>query len=277
MLKRGVDFLTVGFWNIEKHNVVREDPTQPFGYAMSGSTEMIIETIVNWYREYKFDVLILAEVTESRGAGQKFAEFLANRLCAVGFPGPRMRGGFRWFENAAGNVGVCNFAYLWDQRVPCLVGLGDRITFEWQPDHVRPTIFMNAGIMMIGGIHAKSVIKEQAAEEILESCHRLDEEGLPAALIGDMNIAFDSVPYFTKRELNEHGWDQVEPRIDPTHVPRSDRYKSRVLDYIWRNGGIAQCIADPPVPQYQMWDMNDHAPIQYHLAVKSGELPFVVI
>ena len=277
MLKRGEDFLTVGFWNIEKHNVVREDPSQPFGYSMTQSTEFIVETIIAGYRYAKFDILILAEVTESKGGGEKFAEFMANRMCAVGYPGPRMRGGFSWFPNSAGNVGVCNFAYLWDENLPCLVGLGDRITFEWEPDHVRPTMFMDAGIMTIGGIHAKAVIKNQAAEEILESCHKLDATRKPAALIGDMNIGFDSFPYYEKRELNRFGWDKVPPGIAPTHVPRSERYRARVLDYIWRNGGIPQCIADPPMPLYQMWDVNDHAPVQYHLACRTGELPVVVV
>lgn len=285
-MERGVDFLTVGFWNIEKHNVVRPDPDNPNGYVMSESVAFIIETIQRWYLSSDFDVIILAEVTESKGAGDLFAHVVANRLNGLGGhqQTAAFNASFNWFPTAADRVGVCNYICIWNEAIPCLSGLGGRIRFVWNPDHTRPMIMLNAGIMRIGGLHAKAVIRDQATTEIIEACFELGRHDQPAALIGDMNIPFGKMDVTDENTLNSAGWEAVAPGFAPTHVTRArDENKeyqmgrSSVLDYLWRNGGISQCIAVSPMRgfQYQFWEVNDHAPICYKLCrtardVRSG-------
>lgn len=279
-MKRGRDFFTVGFWNIEKKNTIRPNEAVPYGYDMSASVYFVVETVVNWYRTHHVDLIVLAEVTDGRGMGDSFVEYLATRLNVIGYPLPAFRGAFRWSETRAGTKSVCNFGFLWNERLPCLQGLGERADWYWEKDHVRPTLILPTGLATIGAIHAKAVIREQAMKEIYEAALRINEERHPGLLIGDMNVPFDSVPWDVKRYMTQASWSQVPPRVAPTHVTRGfDEFgyfegkREAVLDYAWRNGGLAQCIAENPKPGYDLWEYIDHAPIMYHIATTAEDLP----
>ncbi|WP_249695167.1 hypothetical protein [Stappia sp. WLB 29] len=289
MLKRGKDFLTVGFWNIEKHYQITANPDVPFGFVMSASTEFVVETIVNWYRSHHVDVLVLAEVVDGSGAGDRFMNYLATRLNVVGFPKPFFRAGFRWSETRGGTKSVCNFGFLWNEKVQGLEGLDDKVSWYWERDHTRPTLILPTGVATIGAIHAKASYSsnaayKQAMKEIFEAAVFIDQQRRPGLLIGDMNVPFEKVPPQEKSYMTDIEWSQVPPNVAPTHVTRGrdefGRYEGRheaVLDYAWRNGGLAQCLAENPYPGYQFWDYVDHAPIMYHVARTAQELPVVII
>ncbi|WP_186396307.1 endonuclease/exonuclease/phosphatase family protein [Stappia sp. TSB10GB4] len=283
MPKRGVDFLTVGFWNIEKKNQIHPNDNVPYRYEMSTAVQFVVDTVVQWYQTYHVDLIVLAEVTDGSGMGNTFVNYLASRLNVIGHPKPAFQGDFRWSPTRAGTKSVCNFGFLWNERLPVLQGLGERVDWYWEPDHVRPTLILPTGLATIGAIHAKAVIREQAMKEIYEAALHINRSKRPALLIGDMNVPFDSVPWDAKAYMTQAGWGQVPPRVAPTHVTRGfDEFgyfegkREAVLDYAWRNGGLAQCIAENPHPGYNLWEYIDHAPIMYHLASTAEELPIII-
>lgn len=270
---RGVDFLSVGFWNVEKHTSVTLDENAPLGYRAPDSTQYLIDQIMDWYRLSKFDILIMAEVPDAKGKGDAFAQTIANRINTIGFPRPGMRGGFRWSETREQRKSVCNFAYVWDEEVDGLAGLGGRTDFVWLPDHARPMIEMNAGRAVIGGIHAKAANHEAAMRQIVDCCGELEGWKKPAVLIGDMNVGFKSIPAQDKMLLNSMGWEAVPPGLAETHRSRNPRYKPKVLDYIWRGDLAGTVEATPPFDPYMWWQENDHAPIQYTIAFGAQDDP----
>ena len=293
-MPRGLDFITVGFWNIEKHYRITADQSAPFGFQMSASTYFVVEQIVNWYRSYHVDVLVLAEVVDGSGAGARFMDYLATRLNAVGYPAPEFRGGFRWSPTRSGSKSVCNFGFLWNTTVQGLQGLGERASWYWEKDHTRPALILPTGVATIGAIHAKASRGQrkdgkeppynQAMKEISEAALHIGRQNRPGLLIGDMNVPFDRVPFEWRTTMSQYGWGQVPPNVAPTHVTRGrdefGRYEGRhasVLDYAWRNGGVAQCLPENPHPGYQSWDYVDHAPIMYHVATTANELPIVIL
>lgn len=273
MLERGTDFLTVGFWNIEKKNTVPEEGTFAFESRSSQGFYTVVRTIKRWFMYSKFDILILAEVADKKGKGDQFVEYVANALSKIGFPGRDMQGVFRWSETSSGSISACNFGVIWDNSVEELDSLGYKLDWYWEPDWVRPMIILPAATLVVGGIHAKSARKDLATREIVEGCTYLDKYQNRAVLIGDMNIPFDDFPVLSEAQLEYQGWSNIPPGFGPTHMPHSDKYEPAVLDYIWRNAGATRCVAQPPVNGYNAWDLVDHAPIQYHVAWRAGDLP----
>jgi endonuclease/exonuclease/phosphatase family metal-dependent hydrolase len=261
---RGRDYLTVGFWNIEKHNVLPEEGQAAFESQMLRRSNFVMRAIDSWFGSSRFDILILAEVSQRRDGGDRFARELATRLSRqIGLLRFDMQGAFHWSEGNGGRVSPCNFAVIWNNSIPQLNGLGGRVRFYWEPDWVRPMIILQGQTLAVGGIHAKSARRDLAQQEILEACHYLDELETRAVLIGDMNIPYDEFPVGAARELARCDWERRPPGLQATHVSRGGRYRPAVLDYIWHNEGTVLCNADPPDPGYDNWDENDHAPIQY--------------
>lgn len=262
---RGRDYLTVGFWNIEKHNVLPEDGQAVFENQMLRRTSFVMRSIERWFSRSQFDVLILAEVAQRRTGGEDFARTLATRLSrSFGLRRCNMQGAFHWFPGNGDRVSPCNYIAIWNDGLPELTGLANRVEFYWEPDWVRPMIILQGGTLVVGGLHAKSARRDLARQEILESCTYLYQNYRQrAVLIGDMNIPYDEFPPATERELQRWGWGRTPPGLPATYQSRGVRYGSSVLDYMWHNGGVTVSRADPPIKPYDGWDENDHAPIQY--------------
>ncbi len=261
---RGRDYLTVGFWNIEKHNVLPEEGQAAFESQMLRRSSQVMRAIERWFVSSRFDILILAEVSRRGEGGDRFAREVATRLSRqIGLLRFNMQGAFHWSEGNGGRVSPCNFAVIWNEGIAELTGLGGRVSFYWEPDWVRPMIILQGQTLVVGGIHAKAARRDLAQQEILEGCGYLNRFRQRAVLIGDMNIPYDEFPRDAERELARMDWTRRPPGLQATHVSRGGGYRPAVLDYIWHDGGTVQCNPDPPDPDYNEWDENDHAPIQY--------------
>ncbi|WP_306030997.1 endonuclease/exonuclease/phosphatase family protein [Stappia sp. MMSF_3263] len=261
---RGRDYLTVGFWNIEKHNALPAEGQAAFESQMLRRSSFVMRWIERWFASSRFDILILAEVAQRRDGGDRFARALANRLSRrIGLLQFDMQGAFHWSEGNGGRVSPCNFAVIWNNSIPQLAGLGSRVRFFWEPDWVRPMIILQGQTLAVGGLHAKAARRDLAQQEILGACYFLDELPTRAVLIGDMNIPYSEFPEGAARELANRYWERRPPGLEATHKSRGGRYREAVLDYIWHDEGTVLCRPDPPDADYNGWEENDHAPIQY--------------
>jgi hypothetical protein len=269
--RRTRDYLDVGFWNIQQASALLDPNSTRPPTRVNVRTNFVFSKIAEWYLDPGFDLLILAEVAdgETRGdviRGSDLAGELARRLSNIA-PRRDIRARYIWSEDNLGLPQVCNFIVVWNESEPSLVGTHDRMRFFWEKDWVRPMIIVQTLDVVVGGIHAKSRIRDRAENEIIGACHELRSYEQRAVLIGDMNIPFDSFPYFATLELRRSdAWQRIPPGLTYTYrSPWSTKYKPKILDYMFRNGGLSTADANAPFRNYQQWYMVDHAPIQYRV------------
>jgi hypothetical protein len=264
--------LRVGFWNIEKGNA----DFKPDERALrDGQKFIVVQTaVLEWYRRHRFDVLILAEVTESRGNGEQFMRTLATTL-NVQISGKPFRSDFVWsfVGPADARKGTCNFGVLWNTKQPSLSHV-KKLDLLYEKGWVRPIVVVPAKIphagaaraktLLLCGIHAKAGNPELATREVLGACDEIvgnhDGRGV---VIGDMNIRFERAANKTVRTVTGLTMEPVYPGIDPTHRPHSPIFSPAIFDYIWHDPKKTGCAAHPPDSGYNGWNIIDHAPVEY--------------